>query len=137
MKKLLFLFFSFLLLISCRMMEIDDSYVQKVELGECYVNNDLLTFESFNEDSIYYKKNSWGFYKMEVPIYWYNDKDEIQAYSEKNESLLTIFLLRTNTFEIPKEKCFRPLLLTLTKIDGFSKIKVDSLEYSIFEKTMD
>ena len=58
MKKLLFLFFSFLLLISCRMMEIDDSYVQKVELGECYVNNDLLTFESFNEDSIYYKKNS-------------------------------------------------------------------------------
>jgi hypothetical protein len=134
MKKLLFLFFSFLLLISCRMMEIDDSYVQKVELGECYVNNDLLTFESFNEDSIYYKKNSWGFYKMEVPIYWYNDKDEIQAYSEKNESLLTIFLLRTNTFEIPKEKCFRPLLLTLTKIDGFSKIKVDSLEYSIFEK---
>jgi len=137
MKKLLFLFFSFLLLISCRMMEIDDSYVQKVELGECYVNNDLLTFESFNEDSIYYKKNSWGFYKMEVPIYWYNDKDEIQAYSEKNESLLTIFLLRTNTFEIPKEKCFRPLLLTLTKIDGFSKIKVDSLEYSIFEKTID
>lgn len=137
MKKLLFLFFSFLLLISCRMMEIDDSYVQKVELGECYVNNDLLTFESFNEDSIYYKKNSWGFYKMEVPIYWYNDKDEIQAYSEKNESLLTIFLLRTNTFEIPKEKCFRPLLLTLTKIDGFSKIKVDSLEYSIFEKTTD
>ena len=134
MKKLLFLFFTFLLLISCRMMEIDDSYVQKVELGECYVNNDLLTFESFNEDSIYYKKNSWGFYKMEVPIYWYNDKDEIQAYSEKNESLLTIFLLRTNTFEIPKEKCFRPLLLTLTKIDGFSKIKVDSLEYSIFEK---
>jgi hypothetical protein len=134
MKKLLFLFFSFLLLISCRMMEIDDSYVQKVELGECYVNNDLLTFESFNEDSIYYKKNSWGFYKMEVPIYWYNDKDEIQAYSEKNESLLTIFLIRTNTFEIPKEKCFRPLLLTLTKIDGFSKIKVDSLEYSIFEK---
>ena len=115
------------------MMEIDDSYVQKVELGECYVNNDLLTFESFNEDSIYYKKNSWGFYKMEVPIYWYNDKDEIQAYSEKNESLLTIFLLRTNTFEIPKEKCFRPLLLTLTKIDGFSKIKVDSLEYSIPE----
>lgn len=137
MKKLIFLFFSFLLLISCRMMEIDDSYVQKVELGECYVNNDLLTFESFNEDSIYYKKNSWGFYKMEVPIYWYNDKDEIQAYSEKNESLLTIFLLRTNTFEIPKEKCFRPLLLTLTKIDGFSKIKVDSLEYSIFEKTID
>lgn len=137
MKKLLFLFFSFLLLISCRIMEIDDSYVQKVELGECYVNNDLLTFESFNEDSIYYKKNSWGFYKMEVPIYWYNDKDEIQAYSEKNESLLTIFLLRTNTFEIPKEKCFRSLLLTLIKVDGISKIKIDSLEYSIFEKTID
>ncbi len=134
MKNFFLLFFSLLLLISCRMMDIDDSYVQKAELGECYVNNDLLTFESFNEDSIYYKKNSWGFYKMEVPIYWYNDKDEIQAYSEKNESLLTIFLLRTNTFEIPKEKCFRPLLLTLTKIDGFSKIKVDSLEYSIFEK---
>lgn len=116
------------------MMEIDDSYVQKVELGECYVNNDLLTFESFNEDSIYYKKNSWGFYKMEVPIYWYNDKDEIQAYSEKNESLLTIFLLRTNTFEIPKEKCFRSLLLTLIKVDGISKIKIDSLEYPILEE---
>ena len=119
------------------MMEIDDSYVQKVELGECYVNNDLLTFESFNEDSIYYKKNSWGFYKMEVPIYWYNDKDEIQAYSEKNESLLTIFLLRTNTFEIPKEKCFRPLYLTLTKINGVSKIKVDSLEYSIIDGNLE
>lgn len=137
MKKLLLFFFSLFFLISCRMMEIDDSYVQKVELGECYVNNDLLTFESFNEDSIYYKKNSWGFYKMEVPIYWYNDKDEIQAYSEKNESLLTIFLLRTNTFEIPKEKCFRPLLLTLTKINGVSKIAIDSLEYSIIDGNLE
>ena len=115
------------------MMDIDDSYVQKAELGECYENNNLLTFESFNEDTLYYIGNSWGFYKMEVPIYWYNDEDELQAYSELNEGLLTIFLVRTNTFEIPKEKCFRPLYLTLTKINGVSKIAIDSIEYSIIE----
>ena len=137
MKKLLLFFFSLFFLISCRMMEIDDSHVQKVALGPCYENNDELTFDSFNEDTLSYFLNAWGFYKMEVPIYWYNDEDVLQAYSELNEGLLTIFLVRTNTFEIPKEKCFRPLLLTLTKIDGFSKIKVDSLEYSIFEKTID
>jgi hypothetical protein len=134
MKKLLLFFFSLLLLISCRLMEIDDSHVQNVELGDCYENNNLLTFESFNEDSIYYKENAWGFYKMEVPIYWYNDRDEIQAYSEKKDNVLTIFLMRNNTFEIPKEKCFRPLLLTLIKVDGISKIKVDSLEYSIVKE---
>lgn len=112
------------------MMEIDDSYVQKVALGPCYESNDELTFDSFHEDTLSYFLNPLGgLYKMEVPIYWYNDEDKLQAYSELNDSLLTIFLLRTNTFEIPKEKCFRPLDLTLIKINGVSKIKIDSLEY--------
>lgn len=124
---LLLLFFA-----SCRELVIEDPFVESGFCScACYADSALLTYESFYGDTLYFEKNASAAFKTEASVYWYADDDKIKITSKLIKDTLRLTLKRLNTFELPKEKCWRNLFLTFSDTTGVKYLKIDSLLYVI------
>lgn len=135
MKYFAILLLTLLFLASCRELIIEDPYVESGVCGcDCYADSASLTYHSFYGDTLYFTKSSTGALKTDASVYWYTDDDEIQITSKLKKDTLHLTLKRTNTFEVPKQKCWRNMSLTFSDTTGVKFLKIDSLLYVIGKK---